>query len=59
MTEKDILRIAINLSGEEAKQFDEVQKHLGVRTRTEAIRWLIKWYYDTLIVKKILLEKKE
>jgi len=54
MTEKDILRIAINLEKKEAKQFEAIMEYLGVRTRTEVLRWLIKYYYDTLIVKKII-----
>jgi len=54
MTKKDILRIAINLEEKEAMQFEKIMQHLGVRTRTEVLRLLIKYYYDTLIVKKTL-----
>jgi len=48
MVNKDeVLRIAINLEGENKTQFLEVQKKLAIRNRTDVLRYLIKWFFDT------------
>ena len=49
MTEEgEILRIAINLENPIKDKFEEVQKALGIRNRTDVLRWLINWYYDQI-----------
>jgi len=58
MNQKQKLRLAVNLDGELMTQFLDVQKKLGIKSYTDVIRFLIKWYYDMLIVKKVI-EKKE
>lgn len=46
MTEKEkILRIAINLENDNAEKFKEIQENLGIRNKTDVLRWLINWYY--------------
>jgi len=42
--EDKVLRIAINLEGEMKKEFLEVQQKLGIKNRTDVLRWLIRYY---------------
>ena len=53
MTEEgEVLRIAINLENPIKAKFEQVQKALGIRNRTDVLRWLINWYYEKIIAKK-------
>lgn len=51
MTEQqknEMLRIAINLENENAEKFLQIQRELGIRNKTDVLRWLINWYYKKL-----------
>ena len=41
---EEILRVAINLENPLKEKFEEVQRHLGIKNRTDVLRWLINWY---------------
>jgi len=56
MSKEERLRLAVNLEGEMVRRFLEVQKKLGIKSYTDVVRYLVKWYYDMLIVKKTLEE---
>jgi len=52
MSENEILRIAINLKGDIAEIFNEIQKELGISNRTDVLRFLIKWFHKKEVKKE-------
>ena len=49
--ENEVLRIAINLNDEIREKFEQVQKALGIKNRTDVLRWLINWYHNKEVKK--------
>ena len=47
MTNKP-LRIAINLEDENKEKFEAIQKKLGIKNKTDVLRWLINWYHNKM-----------
>lgn len=52
MTNKDRLRLAVNLEGKNAKRFLAIQEKLGIKSGTDVVRAIINKYYDTFMVDK-------
>lgn len=44
MKKDEVLRIAINLEGQIKQEFLEVQEFLGLKNRTDVLRYLIRWF---------------
>lgn len=52
MSEKTVVRIAINLEGKIKDEFLAVKEFTGIKNNTDVLRYLVKWYHNKEIKKE-------